>query len=196
MKQALTFVLSLLLIGSLFAQTDEQPLQEAIQVVRDFVEDQSLTPLFTDDDDQIWFFEGPHRVFEFSWVPGYYCVRVRVSPAPMFVVGWSKTDGVWLPYVNTNLPEKSDDELLTLARNYASQNFPGWQDFPHWQGKIMGKIKESGYNKVIRARVIWFLPYFVNDYGDKIVFAPAGAVWKLNLMKAKSFLLTGSITSK
>lgn len=174
MKQALTFVLSLLLIGGLFAQNDEQLLQEAIQVVRDFVGDQSLTPLFTDDESRISLFEGPCRKFRFSWVPGYYYLKVRVSPLPMFVVSWSKTNEAWLPYVNTNLPEKSDSELLALARNYATQNFPGWQDFPHWQGVIYGRIKNSGYGKTVRTRLVSFSPYFVNDNGEKVLFAPAG----------------------
>lgn len=174
MRQALAITLSLLIINGLFAQTEEQLLQEAIQVVRDFVGDQSLTPLFTDDENRISFFEGPYREFRFGWVPGFYYIYVRVSPSPMFVVGWGKADEAWLPYVNTNLPEKSDNELLALAQNYASQHFPGWQDFPHWQGKIMGRIKDSGYGKTVRSRIITFCPYFVNDYGDKIVFAPAG----------------------
>ncbi|MCS7277979.1 MAG: hypothetical protein NZ531_03930 [Aquificaceae bacterium] len=92
----------------------------------------------------------------------------------MFVVSWSKTDDTWLPYVNTNLPEKSNDKLIALARNYASQNFPGWQDFPHWQGKIFGRIKNSGYGKTVRSQVIGFVPYFINDKGEKIIFEPAG----------------------
>lgn len=174
MKQALTITLSLLIIGGLVAQTDEQLLQEAIQVVRNFVGNQSLTPLFTDDERQISFFEGPYREFRFSWVPGYYYIRVRVSPPPMFVVSWCKTDETWLPYVNTDLPEKSDKELLTLAQNYVSQHHPGWKDFPHWQDRIMGRLKSSGYGKTVRSRLIAFCPYFVNDNGEKIIFAPAG----------------------
>jgi hypothetical protein len=98
---------------------------------------------------------------------------VRVSPLPVSIVGWSKTEDTWLPYVNTNLPEKNDKELLTLAQNYAILNFPGWSDFPFWQSKIVGRIKKSGYGKTVRTRIIWFQPYFVNDNGNKIIFAPA-----------------------
>jgi hypothetical protein len=171
--QILVVIMSLLVAGKLNSQTDEQLLQEAIQVVRDFVGDQSLTPLFTGEENRIFFFEGPHRIFEFFWIPGYSYIKVRVNPMPVSIVRWSKTEDTWLPYVNTNLPEKNDKELLTLAQNYAILNFPGWNDFPFWQSKIVGRIKESGYGKIVRIRIIWFQPYFVNDNGDKIIFVPA-----------------------
>jgi hypothetical protein len=168
----------LLIGGKLNSQTnkqvDKQLLQEAIKLIRNFVGDQSLKPLFGGEDKEVWFFEGPCRVFEFGWIPGYRSIEVRVSPLPVSIVYWSKTDDTWLPYVNTNLPEKNDDELLTIAQNYASKNFPGWEDFPHWQGIIYGKFKHSGYGKTVRSRLICFYPYFVNDRGDKIIFAPAG----------------------
>lgn len=171
--QILVVIMSLLVAGKLNSQTDEQLLQEAIQVVRDFVGDQSLTPLFIGEENRIFFFEGLHRIFEFSWIPGYSYIKVRVNPMPVSIVRWSKTEDTWLPYVNTNLPEKNDKELLTLAQNYAISNFPGWNDFPFWQSKIAGRIKESGYGKIVRTRIIWFQPYFVNDNCDKIIFAPA-----------------------
>lgn len=209
MRQALGIILSLLIVNGLVAQTDEQLLQEAIQVVRNFVGDQSFTPLFTDDESRIAFFEGPFRKFRFSWIPGYYYIKVRVSPSPMSVVSWSKTDETWLPYVNTSLPEKNNDELLTIARIYASQHFPGWQDFPYWQGKILGRIKDSGYGKVVRSRIITFMPYFMNSNGEKIVYAPAGCTisiepyegriisfsWEYNLkMTLKSNQLNPTLT--
>jgi len=81
--------------------------------------------------------------------------------------------------VNTSLPEKSDNELLTIARNYASQHFPGWEDFPYWQGKILGKIKHTVYNKIVRSRIIAFCPYFINNNGNKIIFAPAACSMKI-----------------
>jgi len=84
--QILVVIMSLLVAGKLNSQTDEQLLQEAIQVVRDFVGDQSLTPLFTDEKNLIFLFEGPHRIFRFSWIPGYYYIYVRVSPSPISVV--------------------------------------------------------------------------------------------------------------
>ena len=174
MRRALVIALSLIAAGILNAQTDEQLLQDAIQAIRNFLGDQSITPLFTSEDKRVELFEGPFREFDFDWVPGYYGIKVRVSPPPIVVVGWMKTNDAWLPHVNTNLPEKSDDELLTLARNYASQNFPGWQDFPNWQGKIMARIKDSGYGKTVRSRSIAFAPYFVNSDGEKIMFEPAG----------------------
>lgn len=177
--QILVVITSLLAAGKLNSQTDEQLLQEAIQVIRDFVGDQLLTPLFTGEENEVFFFEGPHRIFEFDWIPGYYYIKVRVSPSPISVVRWSKTEDTWLPYVNTNLPEKSDKELLTLAQNYAISNFPGWNDFPFWQSKIAGRIKESGYSKIVRTRTIWFQPYFVNDNGDKIIFAPAACTVRI-----------------
>lgn len=171
-RRTLAITLSLLVIVGLCAQTDEQLLQDAIQVVRDFVGDQSLTPLFTDEANRVSFFEGPYRNFRFGWVPGYDYIKVRVNPSPMYVCSWCKADEAWLPYVNTNLPEKSDNELLTLARNYASQNFPGWNDFPYWQSRLMGILKISGYNKIVRCRLIAFKPYFYFN-GNKIFFEPA-----------------------
>ncbi|MER3500878.1 MAG: hypothetical protein C4295_05250 [Candidatus Fervidibacterota bacterium] len=172
-RRTLAITLSLLVIMRLGAQIDEQLLHDAIQVVRDFVGDQSLTPLFTDEENRVMFFEGPYRNFSFSWIPGYIYIKVRVNPFPMYVCGWCKADDAWLPYVDTNLPEKSDNELLTLARIYASQHFPGWNDFPYWQGRIMGRIKSSGYNKIVRSKIIVFKPYFYFNE-NKIFFEPAG----------------------
>ncbi len=171
-KEVWVILLVLLFVGGFSAQTEEQLLQEAIQVIRNFVGDQSLTPLFTGEESRCWF-EGPYRIFRFSWVPGYYYIKVRVAPSPICVSSWCKTDETWLPYVNTDLPEMSDDELLALARDYASQHFPGWNDFPYWQGKIAARIKASGYGKTVRVRIVAFHPYFVNDKGDKIMFTPA-----------------------
>ncbi|MCS7192850.1 MAG: hypothetical protein NZ937_07715 [Armatimonadetes bacterium] len=191
-KQVLAFVqtlfvtMSLLLVANkLNSQTDEQLLQEAIRVVREFVGDQSFTPLFTDEESRISFFEGPYRIFSFSWVPGYLYIKVRVNPSPILVAGWCKTDDAWLPYVNTNLPEKSNDELIAIARNYASQHFPGWQDFSHWQGRIRGRVKDSGYGKTVRSYLVSFCPYFVNGNGDKIIFAPAGCNVRLESYEGK-----------
>lgn len=172
-KRTLVITLSLLVLVGLGAQTDEQLLQDAIQVIRDFVGDQSINPLFSGEESRVMFFEGPYRNFRFIWVPGYDYIKVRVNPSPMYVCSWRKADDAWLPYVDTNLPEKSDNELLTLARNYASQYFPGWNDFPYWQGSIIGRIKSSGYNKIVRSKIIEFNPYFYFN-GNKILFAPAG----------------------
>jgi len=181
-------IICLLVAGTFrpsFAQEEGPPndpvLQEAIQTVQNFLGDTSIIPVYRfEKDNSDMFLRGPGHFFEFE-APGYKFIGVRIDERPMRVVYWSKDQEVWIPSVDRSRPPLSVEQMVQIAKQYAQQHWPHWNEFPlkmiqyttdriaRWNEVTLEYDKDEVYCLAVK-----FTPYFVNSSGIKIPYLAAG----------------------
>ncbi|MFA0758122.1 MAG: hypothetical protein PVTTEEND_000735 [Candidatus Fervidibacter sp.] len=154
----LAFALILLAHQLSWAQAPE--LEQAIQVVRNWLGDPNAPVRFKWADDVPLGLEGPTNEYEFR-APGYIGISVDLNT--MTVVDWVKEH---VP--SAGLPLLSDEQIKNIAFNYARANFPYFNEFPYWETDIFKFGSPLAEERGILKSIVWVLPYFINAQGQKI----------------------------
>lgn len=174
------FIFAVMMLCSnvtVWGQTD--PIDQAIQVIRDFLGDPTITPRFLHKDYGAGL-AGPNNCFIFS-APGYESIHVDIDK--MRIVYWSRDDNEWVMAARTDLPMKSEQEIITIARQYAQQQVPQlFREFPNLeleikQRKALAVRFVDGEAQILKEAIqyiVGYQPYFLNSSGKKIIYAPAG----------------------
>ncbi len=162
---------------AVWGQTD--PIDQAIQVIQDFLGDFSITPRFLHKDYDAGL-TGPNNCFIFS-APGYTSIKVDIDK--MKIVFWLRDRNEWVMAARTDLPMKSEQEIIAIARQYAQQQVPQlFKEFPNLELVIRQRKEHAvkfvdGKAQILKEAIryiVGYQPYFLNSSGKKIIYAPAG----------------------
>ncbi len=139
-----------------FAQSPE--LEQAIQVVRNWLGDPNAPVQFRFAEDYNVDLGGPENNFVFK-TPGYRQIVVDLNT--MTVVGWLRD---YEPQPGPSL--LSDEQVKNIALNYARKHCPYFDTFEHYEIKLY-KYRNV-MNKNILDYVVTISPFFINNQGQKI----------------------------
>lgn len=166
MRHIIGFVIVLWASSFIVAQTQEE-LNQAIQVVRNWVNKPQGEVVFVLTRDWSHDLYGPRRECEFH-APGY---EVTVDLPTMTVVGWSRYLFHWVKNARTDLPLLSEDQIKSIAFNYARRHFPHFNEFPNWEITLQkSKVEDLifGTEKVAIHYLADLYPSVTNPQGQKI----------------------------
>ena len=165
MKKQITAILVIYLWMTAMGQTD-QVLQQAIQVVRDWLNNPQAKVEFMFHRNRSSELEGPVNDFHFE--TPYYIHEIIVNLDRMKVIGWDATFN-WIEEARTDLPMKSEVEIIQIARNYAQQHFPYFHEFSEWETDVNPfDLSEFSFNKQVIKYIVSFSPIVINETGMKI----------------------------
>lgn len=160
----------LILVSFAFGQ--QTTLDQAVQVVRDWLGDPQAVVefMFEEDESTAVDLTGPRNSYEF-WT-GPYIVTVNIDR--MRVEGWIIHLPDYVHDARTDLPVLSEDQIRDIAFNYTQQHFPYFTEFPNWEitpveKDLLKNRDETG--QVIKeawAYRVQLNPYFINGAGQKI----------------------------
>ena len=160
------FVIGLVLFVHHFSWSQSPELEQAIQVVRNWLGDPDAPVEFERADKVPIGLSGPTNEYVFN-APGYSSIAVDLNT--MTVVSWVKKH-----VFPTGLPLLSDEQIKNIAFNYAKANFPYFNEFPHWETDIFKFGSPLSKERGILKAVVLVTPYFINAQGQKIPFLVAG----------------------
>jgi hypothetical protein len=154
------FVIGLTLLANSLSWAQTPELEQAIQVVRNWLGDPDAPVEFERADKVPIGLSGPTNEYVFE-APGYHGITVDLNT--MTVVAWVKEH---VPLAG--LPLLSDEQIKNIAFNYAKANFPYFNEFPHWETDIFKFGSPLAEERGILRSIVWVLPYFINAQGQKI----------------------------
>ncbi len=160
-------ILTLLMVGCSFALAQSPILDQAIQVVRDWLGDPQAEVIFVHDIDTTEDLFGPRNEYVFFVKSRNYHISVDINT--MRVVHWFIDPLIYIDNTNTDQPLIEDNVLKNIAINYAKQNFPHWNEFPYWE---ITSIFKTRFHNLDRTKYAWcyiidLRPYFLDDDGKK-----------------------------
>jgi hypothetical protein len=164
MKRQIAVMLVIYSWATAMGQTD-QMLQQAIQVVRDWLNNPQAEVEFMFHSDRSSGLGG--SVNDFHFETPYYIREIIVNLDKMKVVGWDATVN-WVEEAKTDLPMKSEAEIIQIARNYAQQHFPHFHEFSEWETTIEPFDLSEISNKQAIKYIVSFSPIVTNGAGTKI----------------------------
>jgi hypothetical protein len=129
---------------------------------------------------------GPCNIFYLE--APYYEILVDIDK--MEVVGWFVNIVDWVKEALTDLPMKSEVEIIQIARNYAEQYFPHFHEFPEWETEIAifdeSEIARSfGLDKKVIKYIVIFSPFVTNEIGTKIPVLTTGCAVDIDPYEGK-----------
>ncbi len=146
-----------------FAQSPE--LKQAIQVVRNWLNDPQAKVRFRRHRSFSFDLCGPRNSYDFE-APGYISIEVDLDT--MRVVGWLKD------YDPQPAPSQlSDEQLKNIALDYVRKHFPHFNEFEHWD-VIFNKYRLRESPTEPWECAVSFGLYFINAQGQKIPCLPVG----------------------
>ncbi len=166
MRHIIGFFIVLWASSFIVAQTQEE-LNQAIQVVRNWVNKPQGEVDFVMTTDGSIDLYGPRRDADFH-APGY---EVTVDLTTMTVVGWRRYLFHWVKNARTDLPLLNEDQIKSIAFNYAQRHFPHFNEFPNWEITLQkGKVEDLifGTGKVAIHYLFDLHPFVTNPQGQKI----------------------------
>jgi len=158
----------LLMVVCSIAFTQSPILDQAIQVVRNWLGDPQAEVYFSYADEAAEDLSGPRNEYVFDTTN--YIISVNINT--MKVVSWTPNLIHYMEIVQSDRSLLSDEQLKNIALFYASQYFPHWNEYPNWEVISIFKAK---FKSLDRKKEAWFCaislrPYFINDLGTKIPF--------------------------
>lgn len=156
-------VLTFWLYSVVMGQTDPV-LQQSIQVVREWLNDPQAEVEFRFHVDTSLGLSGPRNAFHFRH--GIYEIIVNIDK--MKIISWSIDFMDWADQARTDLPEKSEAEIIHIARDYAIQHFPYFNEFSEWETTVTPFHVETFQGKEATEYIVSFTPYVTNKLGVKI----------------------------
>ncbi len=164
MKRQIAVMLVIYLWATAMGQTD-QVLQQAIQVVRDWLNNPQAEVEFMFHRNRSSELEGPVNDFHFE--TPYDIHEIIVNLDKMKVIGWDATFN-WAKEARTDLPIKNEAEIIQIARNYIQQHFPHFYKFSEWKIDIELFDLSEIFNKRVIEYIVSFSPIVTNEAGTKI----------------------------
>lgn len=150
-----------------------QELEQAVQVVRQWLNMPNAPVKYFVSLIGSSELTGPRRLVQFE-APGGI---VTVDLLSMTVSAWSYHWLHWAKDARTDLPEKGEEEIRTIAWSYAQQHFPPLAEFQNWDVRIKRDIETDLYfNTGKRAAIyqVTFDPYVFNTAGQRIPVLTTG----------------------
>ncbi len=157
---------TIILLGTSIVLGQDPLLEQAIQVVRDWVGDPQAEVVYRGSQDYSFDLEGPTNCFFFR--TGNYEITVDLDT--MKVVDWGLLPDAYVNSAQTDQPMLTEDEIKNIALNYAQRHFPHWDEFPYWEFVSVEKFRVTNWDdsKEAWVYIIQLSPYFINDAGQKI----------------------------
>jgi len=103
-------------------------------------------------------FEAPYR-----WV--------TVDLLSMRVGRWLHYFHHWVKEARTDLPEKTEDEIRSIAWNYVQQHFAPLSEFPHWDVRLERTLESDLFFNTGKKAAVYdvdFSPYVFSAAGQRI----------------------------
>lgn len=160
----LTFVVSIFWFYTLAINQTDPILQQAIRVVREWLNDPQAEIEFIFHNNTSLGLSGPRNEFCFKY--GIYEIIVNINE--MKITGWSIDLVDWANQVHIDLLEKNETEVLNIAYNYVIHHFPYFNKFPEWKKTIIPNFVKTFQEKEVVEYIVSFIPYIKNELNVKI----------------------------
>ncbi len=163
MMKRIPIALTLWLYAVATCQTDPL-LYQSIQVVRDWLNNPGAEVRFMFKRNKSLHLFGPQNEFVFWYEP--YEIVVNIDK--MKVTEWSISISWWEEQARTDLPKKSEAEIIQIARNYANQYFPHFNEFSEWEITMMPDYVATQQIQEVIEYIVSFIPYVTNEFNIRI----------------------------